>query len=303
MSYVLTAHKQSTIAWSEIWAHSLEKPKRRKKRARSRKSKAGKTNAWNFVKALMENIAEGIVIAAFCYALFQGYMFLTTSPFFNVSSVTISGNAALDLDQLLNRIEPVHGENIFTLDSAAISRRLNEHPWIRSVSIERHLPDGIRLHIEERMPYTRIQLGEVYLMDNYGVLMGHDSPAYRHLPLVTGVKSKDGELGRNVAGKDLIACLKIMYYLNRLPFFQKDPIDRLEIKTTHRVVFITRNNGTKIIINPDTMIESFENFKIVLELIGRGKESFEYIDLSFKDKVVVKPGQTREMRFQKIRSS
>lgn len=302
MSYVMTAHKQPTIAWDEIWAHSWEKPKRKQKRVRSRKSKAGKTSAWSSIKVLLENIAEGIVIAAFCYALFQGYMFLTTSPFFNVSSVTISGNAVLDQDQLLNRIEPVHGKNIFTLDSAAISQQLNEHPWIRSVSIERQLPDGIRLHIEERTPYTRIQLDKVYLMDNYGVLMGHDSPVYQHLPLITGMESKDGKLGRNVAGKDLIACLKIMYYLNRLPFFQKDPINKLEIKTTRRAVFITRNNGTRIIINPDTMIESFGNFKIILELIGREKKSFEYIDLSFKDKVVVKPGQARKMRFQKIKS-
>lgn len=253
---------------------------------------------WKRLTSFIRTLAEIALVAGLGYAVFHGGLFLIQSPRFQVSSVTVQGNQALSHGQLLNLMGPIRGKSIFTLDLGEMARRLTAHPWIHSVSIARHFPDGIQLHVRERTPYARIQFDRVYIMDNYGVLMGEDSPEYRRLPVITGMEDRGGALGRNVATAGLIKCLQVMHYLNRLRFFQGDPIDSLEIKSKSRVVFATRGHGLKIFVPLDAMTQSFENLKIVLGLIGQEQERFEYIDLSFKDKVVVKPAEQGAVGFQ-----
>lgn len=297
------AQSKNYAAWNPIQIDSRSGKKRSRRIVESQKD--GKTAAriWKRLTSLMRILAESALVAGLGYAVFQGCLFLAQSPRFQVSSVTVQGNQTLNHSQLLNLMGPIRGKSIFALDLGEMARRLTEHPWIHSVSIARHFPNGVQLHVRERMPYARIRFDRVYIMDNYGVLMGEDSPENRRLPVITGMEDRGGALGRNVATEGLIKSLQVMHYLNRLPFFQRDPIDSLEIKSQSRAVFATRSHGLKVFVPMDAITQSFENLKIVLDLIGQNQEAFEYIDLSFKDKVVVKPAKQGTVGFRAGKNS
>ena len=64
----------------------------------------------------------------------------------------------------MKRVSPISGKNIFQLDLQTIAHQLDKNPWVRHVSVERILPNQMRIHIEERKPYARIQLGKIFLM-------------------------------------------------------------------------------------------------------------------------------------------
>ena len=162
---------------------------------------------------------ESLLITALFYGFFQGYLFLTKSPYFQISGVTIGGNRILDQAQLLRWIGPVQGKNIFALNPQELARKLGEHPWIRGVSVERKFPDSIRINLEERTPYARIQFDRVYIMDNYGVLMAEETLEYHDLPLIKGVVNRNAKPGQKLSTEDLLQGLQIIHYMNRLPFF------------------------------------------------------------------------------------
>ncbi|MFQ5672078.1 MAG: cell division protein FtsQ/DivIB [Nitrospinales bacterium] len=297
MSYTLLEQGTPAITWKPVSRPSPGKRRPSKRQSKPKTGKVGQTRRTaarlGLLKSQLESLIEIVLITAFCFSVFQGYLFLTQSPHLQVANVTISGNRLLSRETLLGLTDPIKGKNIFTLDLAAIGDQLNRHPWIRSVSVERRLPDNIHISVEERTPYARIQFDDIYLMDHFAVLMGPDSPEFRHLPLIAGMKGKTVKPGQSVATEDLLAGLKLMHYLNRLPFFLNNPINTLQLKKSSPAILTTRNGATRLLVDLDNLDEGFENFKIILDLIDPEKEPFEYINLSFKDQVVVKPGKRR----------
>ena len=85
-------------------------------------------------------------------------------------------------------------------------------------------PQGIYVEIKERIPFAKIQLDKIYIMDNYGVLLGTNVIGENNLPTITGLKTKNHKIGNNVAEKEIISGLKFMRNLNRLSIFEKNQI-------------------------------------------------------------------------------
>ncbi len=144
----------------------------------------------------------------------------------------------------------------------------------------------------ERTPYARIQLDEVYLLDNFGILLDRAAPEYSHLPLITGVKAKNAQPGESAATKDIIRALQTMHYLNRLEFFLDDPFNSVHIEKDYRLTFTSSNRGIKVHMTVDRIDEGFNHLKIILNAIEANGQEVQYIDLSFKDKVIIKQAHT-----------
>lgn len=239
-------------------------------------------------KMLAEGIAKAILIAACSYGVFAGYRFITSSPYFKINEVNWVGHQRLSKADLTSWVGPIAGENIFQLDLNAISLKLAEHPWVQTASARRVFPQGLHIEIQERIPFARIQLDQVYIMDNYGILLGPEEAGFSGLPLVTGISAKSPQPGHNVANEEIIRGLKTMYYFNRLPMFEKNPIDTVHISHRSRITFVTQNRNMKVHMRPGTAQESFKNLMLVLDTIGEDERDLSYIDLSFKNKIVVK---------------
>lgn len=83
-----------------------------------------------------------------------------TSPEYVVASVTVEGSKVLSLEQA-NEIAGVVGQNIFTVDQAAVQRRLAEKAaLLKGVSVETRLPNSVIIHVQERRPAVVWVLGD-----------------------------------------------------------------------------------------------------------------------------------------------
>jgi cell division protein FtsQ len=222
----------------------------------------------SFCRTFMIVSVNVFFAAALCYGGFQTYRFVTESDYFAISKVTFAGQ-----DYLL-------GQN------------LEAHSWIESVSISRRFPNTIYAKIVERIPYARIQLEKVYLLDKSGVLLDRASSEHAHLPMITGVMTDNNRLGDIAASKDAIRAIKTMQDLNGLKFFLDDPFTSVHIKKDYRLTFTSGIRGIKIHLTVDTIDEGFKNLKLILNAIKSKGDEFQQIDLSFKDKVVIKEAHT-----------
>jgi hypothetical protein len=61
-------------------------------------------------------------------------------------------------------------------------------------------------------------------------------------------------------------------------------------------VFTTQHRGIDIYLAVDRIQEGFENLKIILDAMDSNLSGIHYIDLSFKDKVVVKENRKESGR-------
>lgn len=288
MAYGTIQQKNIGNTWENISIQERLKQRKKGKSFHSIPTGIDWLSVKSFIKTGMEILAKAILIAALCYGGFHGYRYITTAPMFTIEEVALSGRKILAGQNLEKWMGPLRGNNIFLVDLKAVSQNLNAHPWIKSVSVTRKFPKTIFIHIEERIPYARIQFDQAYLLDNFGILLSPATPEYSELPLITGVETEKIEPGERVTTKNLIRGLQTLHYLNRLEYFRDDPFNLLHLKNNYRLTFTSRNRGIKVHMTVDMIEKGFQNLKIILNAIKTEGKEIQYIDLSFKDKVVIK---------------
>lgn len=288
MTYALAEQKKTGGSWRVFRLQKRKKRKKGGKRDPIEESSLYLTVS-AFAKTLLDWFTKLLLTGAVVYGGFLGYQFVTTSPQFEISQVTLTGNQTLPEKELHKWLGPVAGKNIFLLDLENLSTRLARHPWIQTVSVRKVFPQNIVVDVMERKPYARIKLDQVYVMDNFGVLLSLATPAYRDLPLI--IHPWSGEkttLGENAVLEGVIESLQTMHYLNKMSFFADNPIKTSDIDDFSRVTFTTGNGRLKIFMGLETIKQDFQNFLIVRDTLEKDKNNIEHIDLSFKDKIVVK---------------
>ncbi|GJL77468.1 MAG: hypothetical protein NPINA01_04570 [Nitrospinaceae bacterium] len=293
MTYAVAGNKNLTGSWRILRTQKRKKQKKGGKAFGSSRNQNVFSTLWGLTKTGVRWLTNIVLVATGAYAVYLGIQFFTTSPRFAVSQVTLSGDQKLPENELLKWLGPVTGDNIFLLDLEGLSTKLAAHPWVRTVSVRKVFPQKIIVHVEERKPYARIKLDQVYVMDNFGVLLAPETPAYRNLPLVIHPPTaEETVLGQNAAGDGVISSLQTMHYFNQLSFFADDPIKTAEIDSSSRVTFTTGKENMKVFMSLETISTNFKNFLIVRDTLEKDRKNIEYIDLSFKDKIVVNPKES-----------
>jgi len=288
MDLAVLEQKNLVSAWRQ--AQNDQRKNRKRSGTAGRKSKQEKNDfdLVEFFKTLTTGTAKAILIAACVYGVFSSYRFITSSLHFNINKINWVGHQRLSTKDLSLWVGPIIGENIFQLDLNKISQKLVEHPWVQTASVRRVFPQSLHLELKERIPFAKVQLGKIYVMDNFGILLGLEERKFDELPLITGISAKNPKSGSNVVNEDMIHGLKMMYYINQIPMFKINPIDTVHINSRSSVTFVARNRDMEVHMRPEMAQESFKNLMLVLNMIGKDERDLSYIDLSFKNNIVVK---------------
>ena len=303
MDLALLEEKNLVDAWKQ--KESRQRKNRKKNEFSGRKSRWKITNVdlgAGFL-TITTGLAKIVLVIACSYGVFSSYRFITLSPRFDVNEMNLIGHKRLSIEELNSWIGPIIGGNIFQLELDKISQRLVEHPWVRSASARRVFPQGIYVELKERIPFAKIQLEQIYVMDNYGILLGTEIEGANQLPTITGIKSQNFKLGSNVANEEFIGGLKMMHSLNQLSIFEKTPIDNVHISCRSRITFSTHNKDTKVHIRPEIVQENFKNLVLTMDAIEKNGQDLSYIDLSFKNRIVVKYQKNVKTQFQKTKKT
>ncbi|MDH5761537.1 MAG: FtsQ-type POTRA domain-containing protein [Nitrospinota bacterium] len=296
MDYILNKTRGSRLNWGEVHSRQRKKHKGTGKALKGRQIKNRQREFKNLARTWVDVIAKAALVMVMGYGAFHGYRFVTTAPQFAVADIQFSGNEKVRLDILEGMAQPLLGQNIFQLDLQSVTEQFKQNSWIENVSAVRRLPRGISIEIQERTPFARIQLDKTYLMDHYGVLIKPDDKEYKTLPLITGVKVKRVKLGNEIPVEGIVPGLQAMHFMNQLSAFENDRIQKFHMSSPRKLVFTTENRGIDIYLAVDRIQEGFENLKIILDAMDSNLSGIQYIDLSFKDKVVVKQNRKEPER-------
>ena len=281
MSFTLTKQKGPSATWDCLRS---ERNKRRK-RSRTLSNKSPNKSKFGTWARIMTELASKLFLASVIgYLLFSGYNFLISTPRFQIQDVTFRGNHVINNSQILEWLGPVIGENLIAIDLVGLSKRLSDHPWVKTASIQRIFPQGLEFELTERVPYARVKKDQIYLMDNSGFILSPEKPGYGHLPLIILHDSKK----KDVSNEELLNSLKTMEYFNQLSFFKNNPLEVAELVGPSRVLFNSRNQGFKIQMSMDELNEGFKKFMVILDSLEDENLKTQMIDLSFKDQVVIR---------------
>jgi cell division protein FtsQ len=157
-----------------------------------------RAGAWVFALVLAL-----VLTAALSLAFLVGFRWATTSSFFAVTEIAVSGNSRLDRESVIGLGELAHGMNVFEVGLAEAERKITADPWVKSAMIRRVLPGRIEIAVVEHVPEFWMLAGEslVYADGAGNAIAPVQEQGFTSLPLLTA-QSQGAE-----APADLLAML------------------------------------------------------------------------------------------------
>lgn len=245
-------------------------------------SESKNTRRWNNWGVLRMGLFLGITIVA-CF----GANFWKRD--LQITTVRVDGNAIVQTEEIISRAAVPAGARLFEVDLGAMEKRVRQNHFIKSVRINREVPDLLLITVEERTPVAALADGTLKYIDEDGIIL----PSVRSelvvdLPLLTGVSLKKG-LDAGVSVKDSV--MKEMLTIVLTARMINDDLYR-NISEIHcsdeGFVLYTSDCGVPVLFGEGETarkLVTMDGFwKQVVQPVGG--HMLEYIDIRFEDQVV-----------------
>ncbi len=160
---------------------------RRQKPVEIRRKKFGGKSASFYRRAFV----FGVVAIGLLSAAGIATDFLYHSPqvaLLKPDQVELSGNHIVGRDAVLQQFARDRGHSVLSIPLDVRRSALEELSWVESASVQRILPNRIRVEITERTPIAFVRNGtELALIDAHGVILDRPRGEDFQFPIVTGL--------------------------------------------------------------------------------------------------------------------
>lgn len=247
------------------------------------------------ISRLADFVLKFFAVLSACAAIFATwillYSYLSSSPYFEVDRVEMSGGAVSWSEGEIRSAAGIVGRvNIFKIDLQKMERAIGADPWVQSVEVKRSLPNKLLIRVDERKPRALIDLDEIYLISRDGVLLDklEAGGAGHGLPLIEGVEVKSPARGERVASAELSGALSFID-----TFEAVKPLGELELKKIGRLnptglFFMAGALDAHFIVGGGDAASKLKRLKAISPDVMARASKWASVDLSFKDRVVVK---------------
>src|SRR5438067_5480970 len=183
-----TAAAESTERYRpELIADEEPRYLRRQKPVEIRRKKLG-GRAWMFYRRALVFTAAGATLIAGGY---YGTRFLLYAPsmlLLRPEQIELTGNHVVTREAVLKQFVEDRNRSVLRMSLDLRRSQLEQIPWIESATVERILPNRIRIELTERTPIAFVRNGdEVALIDPHGVILDRPRDADFQFPIVSGV--------------------------------------------------------------------------------------------------------------------
>jgi cell division protein FtsQ len=171
----------------ELLAEDEPRYLRRQKPLEIRRKKFG-GRSWTFYRrVLLFCLVSALSVTA---AVVVG-RFLLYSPqvlLLKPDQIELTGNHIVSRQAVLDKFYRDRGRTVLRIPLDARRGAIEELSWVESASVQRILPNRIRVELTERTPIAFLRNGtELALIDAHGVILERSQGEDLHFPIVTGL--------------------------------------------------------------------------------------------------------------------
>jgi len=263
---------------------------------RARVKPARKHRNWRrFIKPL---VRYGLVVPLLLYGVYRGTNIVTHAHVLQIDRIVVGGNERLSRGEILALLNGLRGESLVWIDLDTWRRRLMSSPWVRDAALRRSLPSTVEVAISERQPIGigRIN-GEMYLIDDHGVVIDQYGPQYADLdlPLVDGLAASpsdddattDG--GRAEFAARVIAAVKVQPDVARR-------LSQVDVADLHNAAVILTGDPAVIYVGDDQFLPRLQTYLDLASALRDRVHDVDYVDLRFDGRIYVRPAAKQGKR-------
>jgi cell division protein FtsQ len=204
--------------------------------------------------------------------------------YFALTNVEVDGNRRITRGETLKWAGVNESTSIWDAAPDLVRLRLQSHPWVRRVSVQREFPNRLKIEIKERQPVAIVRLGELSYVDRNGHILGTlrdgDSPDF---PLITGLEEAEpsgfGPVGVHRA-------LRLLRQCQRLDCF--DAISEVHVDRNRGITVFPLRPAAAVVLGWGSWREKLARSARVFAAWEGQVERLAVVDVSFRGIVVVK---------------
>jgi hypothetical protein len=224
------------------------------------------------------------------------------NPAFAVKELDVQTDGTIPVEQL-RRWTGVHlGDNLLALDLTRVKRDLEMVASIQKASVERILPNTLRVRVAERealaqisVPKPRVTGGAeiaLFLIDGNGYLMGPPD----HLPTVAGqatpesyptiagINPNEIQAGRRIDNPQVRAALDLIVAFEESQMAGWASLKQIDLSHPG-VLVVTTGQGGEITFNPRNLETQLRRWRDIFDTAQRASRSIATLDLAITNNI------------------
>ena len=165
------------------------------------------------------------VVAGISFMFLSVYQYLLTSPHIRLERVVIKGVDG-DLKRALLRMSRLSVDtSLLAINMDELRQRIERHPWIRSVSVEKRFPHTLIIRAEKEKPVAVVIMDGLHYMNREGKLFERvEQTGKIDYPIITGISAR---------GSDSQMKFKLAAHVLKILQPEKGPLSLEELSEIH----------------------------------------------------------------------
>ncbi len=246
-----------------------------------------------FTKTIKYSALVALIIGI-GYGGHQLYNYVTNLPYFEISSIWINGNQRLKHSQIRRLIDLDYQQNIFGVDAAAAVQAIEAHPYIKQAWVTKTFPGTVNIKVKERTRFALLNSDGLYVIDREGVVLekfkGKKLP---NLPIISGTFKEQLSPGKRCASAAIKHGLQVLCQLERTNLLRD--VSEVNVQYPYNTVFYTVKDGIEVRLGEGGVEQKLSHMKTVWQSLNARIKEVDFLDLRYKDMVVVRFKQIKNM--------
>jgi cell division protein FtsQ len=262
--------------------------------------------SWPFYRRAL--VWAAVAVAGFAVAGVAA-RFLLYSPqvlLLKPDQVEITGNHIVNREAVLQQFARDRGHSVLAIPLDTRRSALEELPWIESASVQRILPNRIRVEVTERIPIAFLRNGtELALIDAHGVILDRPRGEDLQFPIVTGLPEN---LPREERGKRMQTYLEFIKNIDLVRAGSSDRVSEIDMANSKdlRAVMtgIAGPNDSQAVTIQFGQGDFAAKYRMVIENFAQwqaGNGRVRSIDLQYSRQVILNPDTSASTTAAKTR--
>jgi cell division septal protein FtsQ len=225
-----------------------------------------------------------------------------SNPAYALQTLDVQTDGVIAPEQVRRWAGVREGDNLFRLELTRIKRDLELAPAVESASVERVLPQTLRIQVVEREPVAQITTTVVregapvrtvsYLLDAEGYVMLPLEPRQRaipstpaeHYPLITGASFAGLSPGRRIELPQLHAALRLVAAFGQSPMAGLVELQRIDVSSPE-VLMVTTDQQGEICLGLNDLDRQINRWRLLHDVGARQGRQIASLDLSVVENI------------------
>lgn len=165
-----------------------------------------------------------------------------TTPVFNITSVTVTGNARLTSEEILSAAGIPVGTNIYRVSMKSAGERIEAMPYILEAEVKRRFPAKVVISVTEREEATAVKCtGGYAVVDKNCRVLRLCAEEEASIPVASGANVESAQLGQDIVMKDerFVGDLKTMLAALEMANLEVE-VRRIRLESAVEIILETR---------------------------------------------------------------